>query len=87
MEAWSVAPWWAWVYPKTPIGLPTPTKVMEEAKLKTRVDGGVANPPPPNRLQDLSNVHDPLTEIAVAVDWHVVSVFVATEPSHVEAAL
>ena len=60
---------------------------MEEAKLKTRVDGGVTNPPPPNRLQDLSNVHDPLTEIAVAVDWHVVSVFVATEPSHVEAAL
>ena len=60
---------------------------MEEAKLKTRVDGGVASPPPPSRLQDLSNVHDPLTEIAVAVDWHVVSVFVATEPSHVEAAL
>ena len=60
---------------------------MEEAKLKTRVDDGVASPPPPNRLQDLSNVHDPLTEIAVAVDWHVVSVFVATEPSHVEAAL
>ena len=60
---------------------------MEEAKLKTRVDGGVTNPQPPSRLQDLSNVHDPLTEIAVAVDWHVVSVFVATEPSHVEAAL
>ena len=60
---------------------------MEEAKLKTRVDGGVTNLPPPSRLQDLSNVHDPLTEIAVAVDWHVVSVFVATEPSHVEAAL
>ena len=60
---------------------------MEEAKLKTRVDGGVTSPPPPSRHQDLSNVHDPLTEIAVAVDWHVVSVFVATEPSHVEAAL
>ena len=63
---------------------------MEEAKLKTKVDGGVSNPNPPSFLQDPLNtfVHDPsLTEIVVAVDWHVVSVFVATEPSHVEAAL
>ena len=56
---------------------------MEEARVKTWVEVST---------QHLACYIDhPLTDAEIvavaAADWHVVSVFVAAEPSHVEAAL